>query len=72
MNYIEWAKEYYRDAQNVKQILDRLKTERKLCKGKDMKEYNRRIETLQAMYKDCRETGELLYQKGLKDGEAVA
>lgn len=63
MNYIEWSKEYFIDAEKIKQRLDVLKAERKYARVENIKNLNRRITMLYSMYLECKHTGRLLYNR---------
>lgn len=63
MNYIEWSKEYFIQAENIKRMVVKLKTEKKNANPDLLREYDRRITILYSMYLECKHTGELLYSR---------
>lgn len=64
MDYIRWSKEYFENAQMVKEDMDRLKSKLKLSKGDEARAIRANLITLRTMYLDCMKTSEILALRG--------
>ncbi|MCR5635669.1 MAG: hypothetical protein K6F76_00595 [Clostridiales bacterium] len=61
MDYKEWAEEYRRDLENLKEMIDRLKAERTIIQcSKNRSLLEDRIASLYEMYVECRKTYRIL------------
>lgn len=69
MDYIRWSKEYFENAQKVKEDMDRLKSKLKLSKGEEARSIRASLVTLRTMYVECMKTYEIL---SLRGGASIA
>lgn len=69
MDYIRWSEEYLKDAERVKEDIEKLKSKLKITRGDEARTIRANLITLRTMYADCIKTAELL---ALRGGEPVA
>lgn len=60
MTYIEWADEYKRSADMIKEKISGLKEQLAVAAADELKEINYRISILYRMYLDCMDTADIL------------
>lgn len=64
MDYLNWSKEYYKKAMDVKEDISRLKLKLKNSAGDEARNIRATLITLRTMYVDCIHTYEILSQRG--------
>lgn len=64
MDYIMWSKEYFENAQKVKEDIEKLKLKLKKSYGDNARTLRADIITLRTMYAECMQAYELLAQRG--------
>ncbi len=70
MDYILWSREYFDDAQRVKEDIERLKRKLKHSYGDEARSLRASLITLRTMYIDCMKAYELLCHRGGVDRAA--
>ncbi len=60
MTYKEWADEYFKSAENLRERISLLKNELKTVSPDKLAELNDRINIMTGMYYDCMDTAKLL------------
>ena len=63
MNYLEWSQEYYDTAEQLDEVIRRLKTERKSSSLSQKKELDAKIAQFKIYYGECIQTANLLKQR---------
>ncbi len=62
VSYSEMAEEYFKSAEDLHNIIEKLKADTKL-KRKNPEDYHSRISRLRSIYTDCITTGNLLTER---------
>lgn len=63
MNYYAWSREYYSSAQNLAELIDRLKQRRKRCRAAEKRELDDKISSYRECYRECMQTANLLMER---------
>lgn len=71
MNYIEWANEYYKDAENLKKTINKYESILKEGKDKNEEKLNKTISFYTYVYYDLVNTAKMLEKKGKKKVNAA-
>lgn len=64
MDYTRWSREYFENAQKVKEDIEKVKERIKLSKGDEKRNLRATLITLRTMYYECMHTSELLAERG--------
>ncbi len=70
MDYTRWSREYFENAQKVKEDIEKVKTKLKHSKGDEKRALRTTLITLRTMYYECMHTSEVLLMRGGK-GDAA-
>lgn len=64
MDYVEWANQYYADANKIKEVVQKYKERIKRAKTKaEKEELKSKMVSYDLIYKDLRNTGDLLFKR---------
>ena len=64
MDYTRWSREYFENAQKVKEDIEKVKVKLKHSKGDEKRSLRATLITLRTMYYECMQTSELLSKRG--------